>query len=83
MLESLNIDLRLLRQLFFNIVERGKGKETQSCPNSIIFPVIFRIIFVTDCLKNLEKLKGGILKLLIFSQIEGMHLAIMSLLYKP
>ena len=40
---------------------------------------VFSVIFVTDCLKNLEKLKCGISELLILSQIEGMHLPITSL----
>ena len=69
-----------LRSLFLNIVEGGgaEERETQNCPNSI-----FPKIFVTDCLKNLQNLKWGILELLILSQIEGMDLPITSLLYKP
>ena len=42
----------------------------------------FIIIFVTAYLKSLQNLKCGILELLIFSQIEGMHSPIMWLLYK-
>ena len=43
---------------------------------------VFTIIFVTDCLKNLKNFSCGILQLLILNQIEDMHLAITSLLYK-
>ena len=42
---------------------------------------VFPIIFVTNCLKNLQNLKCGILVWLILSQIEGIHLPIKSLWY--
>ena len=51
--------------------------------HKIVQIAVFPIIFVTDCLKNLQNLKCGILELLILSQIEGMHLPIKCLLYKP
>ena len=49
----------------------------------ILQTVVFRIIFVTDGLKNLQNLKCGILELLILNPIESKHLPITSLLYKP
>ena len=39
------------------------------------------IIFVTDCLKNLQNFKCGILQLLILNQVESMYLPIASPLY--
>ena len=48
----------------------------------IVQITVFPIIFVTDCLKNLQSFKCGILQLLILNQIEDMHLPITSLLYK-
>ena len=54
---------------------RGRRGEKHKTVQIAVFP----IIFVTDCLKNLQNLKCGILELLILSQIEGMHLPITSL----
>ena len=51
--------------------------------HKIVKIAVFPIIFVIDCLKNLQNLKCSILEFLILSQIEGMHLSITSLLYKP
>ena len=51
MLRSHNIAWRNFCSLFLNIVKRGKGVETQNCPNSS-----FSRTFVTDCLKKSEKL---------------------------
>ena len=51
--------------------------------HKILETAVFRIIFVTDGLKNLQNLKCGILELLILSQIESKHLPITSLSYKP
>ena len=42
---------------------------------------VFPIIFVTTSLKNLQRLKCSILEVLLWSQIEGMHLPIESLWY--
>ena len=78
MLRTHNIAGRKLRSLFLNIVKRGKRRETENCPIAV-----FPILFVSDCLKNLENLECGILELLILSQFEGMYLPITSLLYKP
>ena len=47
--------------------------------HKIVQTAVFPIIFVTDCLKNLQNLKCDISELLIFSQIEGIHLPITSL----
>ena len=77
MLPTHNIAWRKFYSLFLKIVKREERKETQNCPNSS-----FPIIFVTDCLKNLQNSKCGILQLLILNQIGGMHLPIKSLLYK-
>ena len=57
-----------------------RGGRTEK--HKIVQIAVFPIIFVADCLKNLQNLKWGILELLILSRIEGMHLLIMSLLYK-
>ena len=51
--------------------------------HKILETAVFRIIFVTDALKNLQNLKCGILELPILSQIEGQHLPITSLSYEP
>ena len=51
--------------------------------HKIVQIAVFPKIFVTDCLKNRQNLKSGILELLILIQIEGMHLPITSLYYKP
>ena len=57
---------------------KGRKGEKQKIVQIAAFP----IIFVTDCLENLQNFKCGILQLLILNQIEGMHLAITSLCYK-
>ena len=57
---------------------RGRRGEKHKIVQIEVFP----IIFVTDCLKNLQNFKRGILQLLISDQIEGMHLPITSLFYK-
>ena len=49
---------------------RGKHK--------IVQIVVFPIIFVTDCLKNLQNFRCGILLLLILNQIEVIYLPITS-----
>ena len=78
MFRTHNIACRKLYLLFLNIVKRGKEEK-----HKIVQIAVFPTIFVNDCLKNLQNLKWGILKLLLLSQIEGMHLPITSLLYKP
>ena len=60
------------------LLRGGRGEK-----HKIVQIAVFPIIFVTDCLKNLQNLKCGILELLILSQIEGMHLPITLILYKP
>ena len=60
------------------LLRGGRGEKRK-----IVEIAVLPKIFVTDCLKNLQNLKCGILELLILSQIEGMHLPITSLLYKP
>ena len=77
-LQTHNIAWRKLRSLLFNIVKGGRGEK-----HKIVQIAVFPIIFVTDCLKNLQNLKCGILELLILSQTEGMHLPIRSLWSKP
>ena len=67
-----------LLDLSFNLcsstfLRGGRGKE-----HKIVQIAIFPIIFVTDRLKNLQNVIGGILHLLILNQIEGMHLPIPS-----
>ena len=61
----------------------GGGGRRAEGEKHIVQIAVFPIIFVTDCLKNLQNLKCGILELLTLSQIEGMDLPITSLLYKP
>ena len=51
--------------------------------HKIVQIAVFPIIFVTDYLKNVQNWKCSIIEMLIQSQIEGMHLPITSLLYKP
>ena len=62
-----------------SILLRGERGDKHKIVQIAVFP----IIFVTDCLKNLQNLKCDILELLILNQIEGMHLPIASILYKP
>ena len=50
--------------------------------HKIVQIAVFPIIFVTDCLKNLQNFKSGILLLFILNQIEGIYLPITLLLYK-
>ena len=50
--------------------------------HKIVQIALFPIIFVPDCLKNMKNFECGILQLLIFDQIEGMHLPITSPVYK-
>ena len=57
---------------------RGRSGGTHKVVQIAVFP----IIFVTDCLKNLQNFNCGILLLLILNQIEGMYLPITPLLYK-
>ena len=59
------------------LLRGGRGEK-----HKIVQIAVFPIIFVTDCLKNLQSFKYGILLLLILNQIEGMYLPIMPLLYK-
>ena len=72
-----NIAWRQFCSLFLNIVNRGRGEK-----HKIVQIALFPIIFVTDCLKNLQNFKCDILQLLILNQIEDMYLPITSLLYK-
>ena len=53
MLQNHNIAWRNFSSLFLNIIKRGEGVETENCPNTV-----FLIIFVTDCLKKIEKLNA-------------------------
>ena len=55
----------------------GRGEK-----HTIVQIAVFLIIFVTDCLKNLQNFKCGILLLLSLNQIEGMYLPITPLLYE-
>ena len=54
---------------------RGVRGEKQKTVQKAVFP----IIFVTNCLKNLQTLKCSILELLILCQIEGTDLPIKAL----
>ena len=76
-LQTHNIAWRKLRSLLFNIVKGGRGEK-----HKIVQIAVFPIIFVTDCLKNLQNFKCGILLLLILNQIESIYLPITLLLYK-
>ena len=44
--------------------------------HKIVQIAVFLIIFVTDCLKNLQNFQFGILQLLILNHIGGTHLPI-------
>ena len=55
----------------------GRGEK-----HKIIQMAVFPIIFVTDCLKNLQNFKCCYLLLLILSESKGMYLPITSLSYK-
>ena len=59
------------------LVSRRRGEK-----NKVVQVAVFSITFVTDCLKNQQNFKCGILLLLILNQIEAMYLPITSLLYK-
>ena len=59
------------------LLRGGRGEK-----HKIVQITVFPIIFVTDCLKNLQNVKCVILQLLILNQIEGMYLPITSLLYE-
>ena len=51
----------------------GRGEK-----HKIVQIAVFPIIFVTDCLKNLQNDKCGILQLFILNQVQGMCLPITS-----
>ena len=78
MLPIHNIALYKFFSLILNIVRRGKKGETENCPDTS-----FRIIFVTDFPKNLEKIKCDTFLLVVLNHFEGMQLSITSLWYKP
>ena len=59
------------------LVSRRRGEK-----NKVVQVAVFSITFFTDCLKNQQNFKCGILLLLILNQIEAMYLPITSLLYK-
>ena len=59
------------------LLRGGRGEK-----HKIVQITVFPIIFVTDCLKNLQNFTCVILQLLILNQIEGMYLPITSLLYE-
>ena len=62
---------------FSTLVSRKRGEKSK-----VVQVAVFPITFVTDCLKNQQNFKCGILLLLILNQIEAMYLPITSLLYK-
>ena len=60
---------------YSTLLRGGRGEK-----HKIVQIAVFPIIFVTDCLKNLQNDKCGILQLLILNQVEGMCLSIASLI---
>ena len=57
------------------LLRGGRGEKY-----AIVQIAVFPIIFVSDCLKNLQNFKCRVLLLLILNQVEVMYLPIMSLL---
>ena len=63
--------------LFFKIIRRRKGLETQNCPSSS-----FSHNFCHWLSKHIKKLKSTILQLVVLNHVESMQLPITSLWYK-
>ena len=74
MLRTHNIAYASFTHCSSTLLRRGRGGKQKT-----VQIAVFPISFVTDCLKNLQNLKCGILELLILSQIEDIDLPIKSL----
>ena len=76
MLQTHNIAWGSVYSLFLSNVKRGKGVETQNCPNSS-----FSHDFCHWLSEKISKIKCSILQLLVLHQIDGMQLSITSQFY--